>query len=362
MAYLEVKNISKAFAKHEVLKDLSLDLRRGECVVVFGPSGAGKTTLMRIIAGVMEPDGGEVWMDGQSVMDIGPESRGVAMAFQNFALYPHMDAFENIASPLRARGLKDQEIKRRVNDIAALLRIDHVLDHTPRQLSNGQKQRTSLARSLVHGPSVLMLDDPLRNVDAKIRYEMRLELPRIFRQYQSTVLYVTQDYREALALGDRIGVLLDGSFQQIDTPAGVYGGPNNRRIASLFGDPPINLLPIRPRQDAAGVLQAEIGGHPVVLPSARSNLAGRDCVLGIRPEHVQFGFEAAHDGIPVELGAVTPFNVRTVMLLRTDDATEFLASRPEDSRLDAERGHRRGWARIDLDKALYFDSASGARL
>ena len=194
MAYLEVKSASKSFGKKKVLAGLSLEVESGECVVVFGPSGCGKTTLLRLIAGVLEPDQGEVWIDGKSVMSVAPEARGVAMAFQNFALYPHMDAFENIASPLRARKLPEEEVKQRVHQIAGLLRIDHVLDHLPRQLSNGQKQRTSLARSLVHGPSVLMLDDPLRNVDAKIRYEMRLELPRVFRKFHSTVLYVTQDY------------------------------------------------------------------------------------------------------------------------------------------------------------------------
>ena len=174
MAYLEVKSASKSFGKKKVLESLSLEVERGECVVVFGPSGCGKTTLLRLIAGVLEPDQGEVWIDGKSVMSVAPDARGVAMAFQNFALYPHMDAFENIASPLRARKLPEEQVKQRVHEIAGLLRIDHVLDHLPRQLSNGQKQRTSLARSLVHGPSVLMLDDPLRNVDAKIRYEMRL--------------------------------------------------------------------------------------------------------------------------------------------------------------------------------------------
>src|SRR6266545_3885575 len=186
MPYLEVKSVSKSFGKKKVLEELSLGVERGECLVVFGPSACGKTTLLRLIAGVLEPDQGEVWIDGKPVMDVGPESRGVAMAFQNFALYPHMDAFENIASPLRARSRGEDEIKQRVHEIAAMLRIDHVLDHLPKQLSNGQKQRTSLARSLVHGPSVLMLDDPLRNVDAKIRYEMRLELPRVFRRFRST--------------------------------------------------------------------------------------------------------------------------------------------------------------------------------
>ncbi len=362
MAYLEVRSVSKAFGKRKVLDSLSLEVERGKCVVVFGPSGSGKTVLLRLIAGVLEPDQGEVWIDGKPMNDVGPESRGVAMAFQNFALYPHMDAFENIASPLRARDLAEASIKEKVHEIASMLRIDHVLDHLPKQLSNGQKQRTSLARSLVHGPSVLMLDDPLRNVDAKIRYEMRLELPRVFRRFQSTVLYVTQDYKEALALGDRIGVLLDGKFEQVDTSVGIYTNPRNQRVANLFGDPPINLLPIRPELGADGALQAMVAGHRLTLRGARAALAGRDCVLGVRPENVALSFEQKDDGIPVELEAVTPFNIRTVTLLKAPDATEILASRPEDNKLATERGHRKGWASIDFERALYFDRASGARL
>jgi multiple sugar transport system ATP-binding protein len=362
MAYLEVRSVAKSFGKKKVLDGLSLDLEQGECVVVFGPSGCGKTILLRLIAGVLEPEEGEIWIGGKSVMDVGPESRGVAMAFQNFALYPHMDAFENIASPLRARARPEEEIKQRVHEIASLLRIDHVLDHLPRQLSNGQKQRTSLARSLVHGPSVLMLDDPLRNVDAKIRHEMRLELPRVFRKFRSTVLYVTQDYKEALALGDRIGVLIEGRFEQVDSPAGIYSNPRNRRVASLFGDPPINLFPIQLERGSDGEVRAQIAGQSLSVGARGAALDVRECVLGVRPEDVALDFESADGGIPVELEVVTPFNVRTVTLLKAANGTEILASRPEDNTLASARGHRHGWARIDFDRALFFDIASGARL
>lgn len=361
MPYLELNDISKSFGKEKLLEGLSLQVDRGECVVVFGPSGCGKTVLLRLIAGVMRPDKGDIRIDGRSVLHVGPEQRGVAMAFQNFALYPHMNAFENIASPLRARGAKEAEIKKRVEDVAALLRIGHVLSHLPRQLSNGQKQRTSLARSLVHGPSVLMLDDPLRNVDAKVRYEMRLELPRVFRDFESTVIYVTQDYKEAMALGKRVGVLLDGRFQQIDTPAGIYSDPKNTKVANLFGDPPINLFPVRPeRQD--GAVRITIGGHPLNVPPERAELAGRDCLLGVRPEDIELHFEPAEGDIRVELDTVMPFNVRTVMLLKTADETELLASCPEDHELDKQRGHRQVWARFKLDNALFFDRASGAKV
>ena len=206
--------------------------------------------LLRLIAGMMEPDAGDIAIDGQSIVDVNPEHRDVGMAFQNYALYPHMTAFENIASPLRARDVTQAEIAARVNETARMLRIDHVLDHLPKALSQGQKQRTALARSLVGRPGVVLLDDPLRNVDAKIRYEMRFELPRVLRRYESTVVYVTQDYKEAMALGDRVAVLVDGAFRQVAAPHEVYDLPGTTRIARLFGDPPINLLPVQPSAPA----------------------------------------------------------------------------------------------------------------
>jgi multiple sugar transport system ATP-binding protein len=362
MSALKLSGLSKRFGDKVVLDQVSLQMERGECLVVFGPSGCGKTTLLRLVAGIMEPDAGDVLLNGESVLDEGPESRGVAMAFQNFALYPHMSAFENIASPLRARGLADGEIKAKVQEVAQLLRIAHVLDHLPKALSNGQKQRTSLARSLVHGPSVLLLDDPLRNVDAKVRYEMRLELPRVFRRYGSTVIYVTQDYKEAMALGDRVGVLLDGRFQQLDVPAQVYRQPQDTRVANLFGDPPINLLPTRPHADEAGRVHTELAGHAFAMNDEAQHLAGRDCLLGIRPEDISLHTEAVPGALPLQLEAVTPFNVRSVMLLRAADGTELLASTPEDHPLHSARGQQRVWAGIDMQRALVFDRASGQRL
>jgi multiple sugar transport system ATP-binding protein len=368
MATLQLENLSKRFGGKAVLNDVSLELRSGECLVVFGPSGCGKTTLLRLVAGILEPDAGDVLIDGQSVSDQGPESRGVAMAFQNFALYPHLSAYENIASPLRARGLAAAEIDAKVHEVAKLIRIDHVLDHLPRQLSNGQKQRTSLARSLVHGPKVLLLDDPLRNVDAKVRYEMRLELPRVFRRFGSSVIYVTQDYKEAMALGDRVGVLLDGRFGQLDVPARVYREPQDIRVANLFGDPPINLLAARPRAAAQpdegggeGV-DTEFAGHALALPDVARRHLGRDCLLGVRPEDIHLHTEPAPGRMPLQLEAVTPFNVRSVMLLRAADGTELLASTTEDHPLHGVRERRAVWATIDRAHALLFDRASGERL
>ena len=361
MSYLKVSGLSKAFGKKQVLQGLDLEVRKGETVVIFGPSGCGKTTLLRHIAGVMEPDAGDITLDNMLVNDVGPEARGVAMAFQNFALYPHMTAYENIASPLRARSMNDGEIDKAVRKTAGLLRIEHVLTHFPRQLSNGQKQRTSLGRSLVHHPPVLLLDDPLRNVDAKIRFEMRLEFPRLFEEFNSTVLYVTQDYREALALGDRVGVLVNGKFQQIDTPVGIYHNPRSREVARLFGDPPINLFEVTPKASGPGAMNVLIGGAPIELPDLRPDLADKPCVLGVRPEDVSFSTEPSPGALPVQLETSMPINVRTVSLLKAGNA-EILTSRPEDPALAARRERLPGFIRLATGRTMFFDRATGARL
>src|SRR5436190_16423461 len=241
MLRLEIKGITKSFKDCAVLDDVSLGAEAGEIVVIFGPSGTGKTVLLRLIAGVHDPDRGSIFVDGQDMTDVAPDHRGIGMAFQNFALFPHMSAFDNIASPLAARHMAAGPIREGVERVAKLLKIDQVLAHAPRELSNGQKQRTALARALAASPKLLLLDDPLRNVDAKLRFEMRLELPRLLRTAGSTVLYVTQDYKEAMALGDRIAVLENGSFVHVGTPEEIYAQPATLAVARLFGDPTINV-------------------------------------------------------------------------------------------------------------------------
>lgn len=361
MAFLEIHNLSKTLGQEKVIGDLSLEMERGELLVIFGPSGCGKTVLLRLISGIMQPDRGSLSLDGSPIGHLEPEHRDVAMAFQNFALYPHMRAFDNIASPLQAHGYSEADIKARVQEVAELLRIAHVLHHYPKELSNGQKQRTALARSLVRRPSVILLDDPLRNVDAKIRYEMRLELPRVLRSYQCTALYVTQDYREAMALGDRVGVLYDGKFQQLANPAEIYRNPVNTRIAQLFGDPPINLLPVRPEREGDEVT-VSIGGRRLPAPPSLRDVEPRDCLFGFRPEDVSVSLEESEGSIPVELDTLTPLNVRAVMLMRTEDKQEILSSCPEDQVEHEVRGRQQAWATIDTTRAICFDRDSGARL
>ncbi|WP_158806140.1 MULTISPECIES: ABC transporter ATP-binding protein [unclassified Acidisoma] len=360
MSFLTVQRLSKAYKKQEVIQDLSFTVDRLETLVVFGPSGAGKTVLLRLIAGMIRPDRGNIIVDGRDITDLNPEHRHLGMAFQNFALYPHMTAYENIASPLRSRRIAQSEVDQRVHEVAKLLRIDHVVSHLPKALSNGQKQRTALARSLIAKPNLILLDDPLRNVDAKVRYEMRLELPQLLRARETTVVYVTQDYKEAMALGDRIAVLVDGRIEQIATPREIYERPANSRIARLFGDPPINLLPVSTVPGSQGA-QIRVASTDVALPGGAGARDG--CVLGLRPEDVAVGFEAQPGAMPVEIDAVTPLNDREVMLLRARDGTEIFASAPQGHMAGSgQRGRREAWATLDLSHSHFFDTAGGARL
>ncbi|MFO1075145.1 MAG: ABC transporter ATP-binding protein [Geminicoccaceae bacterium] len=361
MDRLAIQSVAKSYGSQKVLDDVSLSVAAGETVVVCGPSGAGKTVLLRLIAGTSGPDAGEIRIDGRPITGLGPEERDVGMAFQNFALYPHLSAFENIASPLRARGLKEAELKRKVEEVAALLRIGHVLGHRPKELSNGQKQRTALARSLVRAPGVLLLDDPLRNVDAKLRYEMRLELPRLLASFGSAVIYVTQDYKEAMALGRRIAVLRAGRFAQIGTPGEIYDAPVDVEVARLFGDPTINLYPCRPEPVQGGAV-AELFGAQLPLPPAGAGFAGRELTVGIRAEDVEVTLEPMPGAVPVELDAVTPLNVRAVLYLRTQDGREMLATVAEDEAARFGRGHRSVWARVDPGRCYLFDPATGGRV
>lgn len=294
-AMLALNGITRRYGRDTVLDDVSFEVPRGETLVLFGPSGAGKTVLLRLIAGVVEPDGGTVFIDGRDVHGVEPEARGIGMAFQNFALFPHLSAHENIATPLHALGDDAADRAARVSRVARLLKIDHVLKQNPGALSNGQKQRTSLARALVAEPALLLLDDPLRNVDAKLRFEMRLELPRLLADQGTTVVYVTQDYKEAMALGDRIAVLVDGRIEQIGTPADIYLEPATRQIATLFGDPAINLLDVEPVASEHGPA-VELSGKRFLLDPGYAHAIGRSCVLGIRPESIRLVDQGGEPG------------------------------------------------------------------
>ncbi|MDJ0684611.1 MAG: ABC transporter ATP-binding protein [Alphaproteobacteria bacterium] len=355
---IELSNIRKSFKDNVVLEDLSLEVATGETLVLFGPSGAGKTVLLRLIAGVVDPDEGSIRLGGQDMAGVEPEDRGIGMAFQNFALFPHMDAHANIASPLEARRSSAQEIDGRVEDVSQLLKIDHVLHHKPKELSNGQKQRTALGRALVAQPSILLLDDPLRNVDAKLRFEMRLELPRLLSSQNATVIYVTQDYKEAMALCDRIAVMSDRGIAQIGTPEEIYLTPKTIAIARLFGDPSINLLDVTPEAGEEGPY-VRLSGAKVPIRNGYGQAIGKDCVLGVRPESIRFVDAAAAGAVPVTIEAETPLNEKTVTLAVTARNREILISRPATTPgPDSNDAH----IVLEPDGVLLFDRETGARV
>ncbi len=353
---LAVRNLHVTFGKLELLRGIDLDVTPGETLVLFGPSGGGKTVLLRAIAGLEPAARGQVFIDGRDVSQLGPERRGIGMAFQNFALYPHLSARANISSPLEARHVAREAAEKRVADVSALLKIGHVLGHMPRELSNGQKQRTALARALVGEPHVLLLDDPLRNVDAKLRYEMRLELPRLLRRAGAATIYISQDYREAMALGDRVAILQAGRIVQAEAPEIVYDLPGTVTVARLFGDPPINLLPCRPEL-RSGRLVATIMGLDLPL-AVTAREAGRECLLGVRPEAIEVLGQPRPGAAPAHVVAATPLHERLVLLLRAQTGEEIVAS-------VIGGGFAAGsavWLSTNPAAALLFDARSGVRV
>jgi multiple sugar transport system ATP-binding protein len=311
-----------------------------------------------MIAGVVELDEGAVLIDDEDMSRVEAEHRGIGMAFQNFALFPHMNAFDNIASPLTVGKLSAESVKAGVDKVAKLLKIDHVLSHTPRELSNGQKQRTALARALAGSPPILLLDDPLRNVDAKLRYEMRLELPQLLSKQGATVVYVTQDYKEAMALGNRIAVMAAGKIQQIGSPADIYLTPATLEIARLFGDPVINLFDVVGQRDQSGVF-VELSGTRLSLDESEAGCVDTEAVLGIRPESIVFVPQDTEDAIPITIEAETPLNEKVVTLALTERGREMLISRPSGN--DAPAAGR-AFVSINQQALLLFDRATGQRL
>jgi multiple sugar transport system ATP-binding protein len=349
MSALTVSRLSVSFGASQVLRELSFEVGERERVVLFGPSGAGKTVCLRAIAGLEPNAQGRIELAGRDVTDLPPEARHLGVAFQNFALYPHMPARENIASPLRAQKLSVGEIAQKVTAVAELLRIEHVLDHFPRQLSNGQKQRTALARAMVGEPRLILFDDPLRNVDAKLRYEMRIELPRLLLRRETAAIYVTQDFREAMAIGERVIVLLDGQIAQNAPADEVYDRPATLAIARLFGDPPMNLIPAR-TEAHGGNTRVNAAG----LAFTFAVKAPAQAVFGLRPESVMLAAAPGPNRAPAHVVAVTPINERYLVLLRTADGSELVAGHefppPKGEEL---------WIEAEPGRGTLFDAASG---
>jgi multiple sugar transport system ATP-binding protein len=242
MATVEARAVTKRFEGHTAVDAIDLAVREGEFLVLLGPSGCGKTTLLRMIAGLEAPTGGDILIDGRIVNDLPPRARNIAMVFQSYALYPHLSVYENIAFPLRAVRMPRPDIERKVREAAAMFGIEHLLHRKPRQLSGGERQRVALARAVVREPVVFLLDEPLSNLDAKLRASARDELQQFQRRLKTTTIYVTHDQVEAMGLGDRVAVLNQGRIHQIGTPLDVYNHPADIFVATFIGSPPMNFI------------------------------------------------------------------------------------------------------------------------
>ena len=296
MALVSLNQITKTYEGDvKAVKGIDLDIADHEFVVLVGPSGCGKSTTLRMVAGLEEISDGEIVIDGRVVNDIAARDRDIAMVFQNYALYPHMTVFDNIAFGLFLRKLPKDEIKRRVHEAARILDIASLMDRKPKALSGGQRQRVAMGRAIVREPKVFLFDEPLSNLDAKLRVQMRIEIKKVHQAVRTTTIYVTHDQVEAMTLGDRVVVMNNGAIEQVGPPQELYHRPSTRFVASFIGSPAMNIVPAQ-LENASGALRVRLAdGATLNVPTERTSrylpLAGKDVLFGIRPEHLT---EAKH--------------------------------------------------------------------
>jgi multiple sugar transport system ATP-binding protein len=311
MASVKLTSVYKTFGEDvHAVNDFNLEIKDKEFVVLVGPSGCGKSTTLRMVAGLEEISKGEIYIDGKLVNDVPPKDRDIAMVFQNYALYPHMDVYQNMAFGLKLRKYPKLEIDKRVKEAAEILDIESLLERRPRELSGGQMQRVALGRAIVRNCKVYLLDEPLSNLDAKLRVEMRAELNRLHSRLKSTMIYVTHDQTEAMTLGDRIVIMLAGTIQQVATPIEIYDNPENKFVGSFIGTPPMNFLEGR-LVKAGTALAFQIGPHQIqlsdVLCKMLADQDGREVCFGIRPENVSdttYNKISGQPGIPANVEVI----------------------------------------------------------
>ncbi|MCB9845788.1 MAG: sn-glycerol-3-phosphate ABC transporter ATP-binding protein UgpC [Phycisphaeraceae bacterium] len=307
MAQIELRDVSKRYpGGHDAVVDVSLEIADGSFVVLVGPSGCGKSTTLRLIAGLEDPTRGEILIDRRIVNDVAPKDRDIAMVFQNYALYPHMTAYKNMAFALRMRRVNRAEIDRRVRDVAKLLEIEALLDKRPSQMSGGQRQRVAVGRAIVREPKAFLFDEPLSNLDARLRVSTRAELKSLHQRLRTTTVYVTHDQEEAMTLGDRVVVMAGGQIQQQGAPLEVYGHPTNRFVASFIGTPAMNFF--------EGVVASEGGRARFVAPELRLPLDGAapapTAVLGVRPTALRVALDQAEPPLRMRVEVVEPLGDR----------------------------------------------------
>jgi multiple sugar transport system ATP-binding protein len=292
MAQVSLRKVVKRFDDTEAVRGIDLDIADKEFVVLVGPSGCGKSTTLRMIAGLEEISGGEIAVDGEVVNDVPPKDRDMAMVFQNYALYPHMTVYENMSFGLRLKHYPKDEIARRVREAARILDITELLDRKPRQLSGGQRQRVAMGRAIVRNPKVFLFDEPLSNLDAKLRVQMRTEIKRVHQKVRTTTVYVTHDQVEAMTLADRVVVMNRGRIEQIGSPYDLYHSPLTRFVAGFIGSPAMNFIPCRLEEQEGGALNVRLDERTTLpVPAARASryrahLGKEKLTLGLRPEHL----------------------------------------------------------------------------
>jgi multiple sugar transport system ATP-binding protein len=365
MAAIEFRGLRKVFPGGAVaVEGLDLSIADGEFLVLVGPSGSGKTTVLRMAAGLEAATDGEILIGGEVVNDAPPMDRNIAMVFQSYALYPHMTVAENMAFGLKLHKVPKAEIKERVASAARMLGLEELLSRKPAQLSGGQRQRVAMGRAIVREPAAFLMDEPLSNLDAKLRVEMRAYLAELHQQLRTTTLYVTHDQTEAMTMGDRVAVMKDGELQQVDTPQALYERPANLFVASFIGSPAMNLLRSR-LSDELSVALGEATLHlPDSLLTRRPGLrrhAGSELIVGIRPEDIEdaaFVPSANGGGLDVRVTRAEPLGAEVIAHFPLGEA-------PATARLSPRSGATAGEplrVAIDLDRLHFFDPESGAAI
>ena len=348
MSAIRYEAVEKAFGAFKALHVLDLKLPDRTFLALLGPSGCGKTTALRLLAGLEQPNSGRILIGDRDVTRLQPRDRDVAMVFQTYALYPHMTIAENVAYPLRIRKVGPEDCKKKIGEVAATLEIDHLLDRYPRQLSGGQRQRVALARAIVRDPAAFLMDEPLSNLDARLRLTMRGEIKRLCKALEATTLYVTHDQAEALTMADLIAVMHKGELQQLAPPNEIYDRPANRFVATFVGNPPMNVL--RAAVDPAGL---HVGGVTISLdPSRRDTcIAAGVAELGTRPEELAVVEAGAPGALPGEVYVVEPMGPETFVNLKIgDEHLSLRTGRGFAAPIGAVVG-----VRLDPSKACFFD-------
>jgi multiple sugar transport system ATP-binding protein len=357
MATVHVKNLVKKFDQNIAINNTTMEIADGMFMVFLGPSGCGKTTTLRCIAGLEIPDGGQILIDGEDVTKLPPSARDIAMVFQQYAIYPHMTVAENLAFPLKAVKTPRAVIEERVNEAARKLHIERLLNRKPGKLSGGEMQRVAIGRAIVRRPKVFLMDEPLSNLDAKLRTEMRAEIKRLQSDLNATTIYVTHDQLEAMSMADRIAIMYGGIVQQNGTPADVYDRPANLYVAGFIGSPAMNFVPCTLTPDRSHLI-LEGGTSLAVQPEAKSRFSevptGKALILGVRPEDISLRKDPQPDYEPVEVYVVEPLGAETIVDVRIAGHIFKVRTPPT---FTAKIGETLAM-RIDQSRAHLFDAES----